>query len=275
MLLDCGKRCSNLVLAQNLSVHLNMKRSSHEPHAAMSKAQRAMTVKRMFPHCSQSAFTSMVKLAKTTDMSDLPTSRKVYRDLRQQSLKDTPYGSMFLSVPLIAQPPHANTTMLVVNPFALLYTAFQAGGGFYDLIKAKSAEVPSSAQKPWRLCVYSDEVLPGNQLATHHARKVWVIYFSFLELHPHLSNERAWFPLIAEPTVALKHVSAGISQVFAQVVKLFWGTHSTCVLVSTWLGQKAAVPPCGSLQSCPCSCKMGLRTNLFGIVKVTAEPAFA
>jgi hypothetical protein len=46
--------------------------------------------------------------------------------------------------------------------------------------------------------------------------------FSFLELHPHLSDELAWCPIAAEPSADLKTVSGGISQVFAEIIKLFF-----------------------------------------------------
>ena len=49
------------------------------------------------------------------------------------------------------------------------------------------------------------------------------MHFSFLELHPHLSSEDAWAPRIAEPSLELKHISGGMSQVVAQVLKLFFG----------------------------------------------------
>ena len=48
------------------------------------------------------------------------------------------------------------------------------------------------------------------------------MYFSFLELHDHLSNEYAWCPIIAEPSLGLKKVNAGISQAFAKTIKLFF-----------------------------------------------------
>ena len=181
-----------------------------------------MAAKRLLPHCSQSAFVGLVKLAKATDISQLPTTREQYRQAKVKSLPDTPYGPMLTTVTLQAVPPYANREMTVVNPLAYLYTAFNTGGGYFDFMKSKLASDPSTPTKPWRLCLYSDEVVPGNQLAPNNARKVWVLYFGFLECHPHLSNENVWCPIVAEPSTALTRVSAGISQVFAQVIKLFF-----------------------------------------------------
>ena len=91
------------------------------------------------------------------------------------------------------------------------------------MLCAKHALSPSSPSKPWRLALYADEVVPGNQLAIVNARKIWVSYFSFLELEEHLSNEVAWNPIFAEPSLGLKSVSSGISQVMAATIKLFVG----------------------------------------------------
>ena len=181
-----------------------------------------MVAKRLLPHCSQSAFVELVKLAKATDITQLPTTREQYRQDKIKSLPTTPYGPMLVTVTLKAVAPYANREMTVVNPLAFLHIAFNNGGGFFDFMKSAFVSEPSTPIKPWRLCLYADEVVPGNQLAANNSRKVWVLYFSFLECHPHLSNENAWWPIVAEPSATLKQVSAGISQVFAQVIKLFF-----------------------------------------------------
>ena len=188
----------------------------------LSKARRVMAAKRSLPHTSQSAFASMVHLAKTTDLSDFPISRAGYTGARNSTLVDTPYGPMVVMRPLVPKPPHAPRQMVAINPLAYLHTAFRSGGGFFKLLQSSLRSNPPSVEKPWRLCLYADEVVPGNQLAVRHARKVWVVYFSFLELHLHLSNERAWCPLVAEPSDGLKTVSGGISQVIAELIKLFF-----------------------------------------------------
>ena len=181
-----------------------------------------MLAKRSLPHCSQSAFTSMINLAKTADLSSFPRNRRDYRKARDAQLSDTPLGPMIVTRPLVAKPPHANRELTLVNPAAYLHTAYNSRGAFFDLLKSRLQATPCTVDKPWQLCLYSDEVVPGNALGMFHSRKVWMVYFSFLELHPHLGNESAWCPLIAEPSNGLKAVHAGISQVFAAIVKLFF-----------------------------------------------------
>ena len=117
----------------------HMKRSQAKSEVAKSKAQRVMLAKRKLPHCSQSACTAMVKLAKNTDLSEFPNTRMSYRRARSATLGDTTSGPMIKTVPLTSTPPHANRDMHVVNPWAYLHTAFNNGGGFFDLIKSRLA----------------------------------------------------------------------------------------------------------------------------------------
>ena len=63
-------------------------------------------------------------------------------------------------------------------------------------------------------------------MQTVNTRKTWVVYFSFLELAHHLSDEDSWCPLCVDRTVDLKHIESGISQVMAVCVKLFFGSHT-------------------------------------------------
>jgi hypothetical protein len=53
---------------------------------------------------------------------------------------------------------------------------------------------PATADEPWQLIIYTDEVTPGNPLATNNKRKFHAVYWSFLELGMNaLCREEAWF----------------------------------------------------------------------------------
>ena len=147
------------------SLCYSMKRSQSKSDIAKAKAQKVMLVKRTLPHCSQAAFASMVRLAKNTDLTSFPSTHKAYRKLKADSLADTPFGPMVVSLPLIAKPPYANQELKAINPLAYLYTAHSTAGGFFDLMQSQVKSRPSPVEKQWRLVLYSDEVVPGNQLA--------------------------------------------------------------------------------------------------------------
>ena len=51
-----------------------------------------------------------------------------------------------------------------------------------------------------------------------------MVYWAFLEFGIHLNDEDDWAPMMAEPAHNInKDVSAGMSQVFAALLKLFFG----------------------------------------------------
>ena len=73
------------------------------------------------------------------------------------------------------------------------------------------------------IVLYSDEVTPGNVMAINHRRKFHAIYWSFLELGPNaLSREESWFTIATEYSHFMNDISAGLSQAFAKVIRLFF-----------------------------------------------------
>ena len=200
-----------------------MKRNNPTP-TTVDNAKKTIAVRRNMPHMSANAFTQMVSYAKENDISQISLSRKRFDDYRGITLPDTPYGPMLVKKTIFCQPPHAHRELALVNPMAYMHTAFKAVGGFNALLTNALRSQPSTPARPWRLVLYSDEVVPGNQLAPLNAQKFWVIYFAFLEYGVHLHSDLAWCPLVCEPTINLQHVHAGFSQVFAAAVHTFFGS---------------------------------------------------
>ena len=87
----------------------------------------------------------------------------------------------------------------------------------------KLRECPPSLEKPWNLVLYTDEVTPGNPLATLNKRKFHTIYWSFLEFGINaLSREESRFCVATEYSIHVSSLSAGLSQVVAVVLKCFF-----------------------------------------------------
>ena len=80
-------------------------------------------------------------------------------------------------------------------------------------------ENPSSPEKPWSLPLYSDEVVPGNPLASRINRKVYAIYGSFAQHKTKLQCEDAWLILAMLPSTILAELEASIGQVFAKLIE--------------------------------------------------------
>ena len=82
---------------------------------------------------------------------------------------------------------------------------------------------PPTYEKPWSLVLYTDGVTPGDPLTPLNNRKFQTCYFSFVELGSNaLSMEEAWWTVLCEFETVISKVSAGLSQIFAAIVKLFF-----------------------------------------------------
>ena len=127
---------------------------------------------------------------------------------------------------------------------------------------------PSSINKPWRLCVYCDEVRPGNILNSS-GRKAWCCHGSFLEFTTMLSKEDFWFTLSIIRTAQASKVSAGMSQIFRLLMEDICssGIPQTGVLLSS---DKGSVRLFLHYQWC---FKMVLRAKLFGCVDKMLGPS--
>ena len=71
---------------------------------------------------------------------------------------------------------------------------------------------------------YSDEITPGNVIASRNERKAHGIYWSVLEFGwPLLSSELAWFTIGAIRSSVVDNISGGISYVMRMALKKFFG----------------------------------------------------
>lgn len=187
------------------------------------KYRRLEGFRRSVPHVSANALSAV--LAEVAAQG-LPESRSRWQvaQARLDSLEElTPYGSILTALPLVTKSGSA-TDLLIASPFALLHRAYKEGGSFTQLLDERLAAVPNSPEAPWRLVMYADEVVPGNALSNDNRRKIWVMYYSFVELSAAaLSHENNWFCMTAKRSSEVAKVSGGIAQVFGAVIKFIFG----------------------------------------------------
>ena len=94
-----------------------------------NKMRKALQARRELPHMSWNAFSAVIKYSKDHDLSALSYNRSRFREFRDDALAHTPYGPVLVQVTLTSKVPYKNRQLWVVNPFAYLYIAFNAGGG--------------------------------------------------------------------------------------------------------------------------------------------------
>jgi hypothetical protein len=132
----------------------------------------------------------------------------------------------------------------VAHPLAFLWLLYTSSEKFADFHDKRHALIPSSDNDPWRVCVYSDEVTPGNPLQVDVARKVQVIYWSFLEFGPAaLAREDLWFLVTPRRSGAVSKIQGEMAQIFGAILKLMFvdacGTLHSCGITLKRAGQPA------------------------------------
>ena len=192
-----------------------------------SKLRKLENLRRCIPHASAAALSSLLEEVQRDGVPDLHNRNHFREAANTQLLSNGPYGSLLTTMDLRCKDGKMKQVGCV-NPLALLYASVYQGGSMEKLFKRLFAETGSSVEKPWRIILYADEVVPGNVISYDNRRKVWVVYFSFMEFGQiRLQAEDAWFCVLAARSSDLQDVSGGISQVMAGVLKFFsplWGT---------------------------------------------------
>jgi hypothetical protein len=66
---------------------------------------------------------------------------------------------------------------------------------------------PPTPSRPWKLCLYSDEVDPGDPLLGKHARKFQACFWSIIDFGATaLSHEELWFTVCVVRSTIVRDV---------------------------------------------------------------------
>ena len=156
-----------------------------------AKRARLLDLRTRLPYCSHSALAALLRIAETEELpvgssrQDIAAARDSVTDV------DTPYGKLHQQLKIPSTSGN-ELTLEIQAPFPSLWQACRVSAAFSAMLQRMHAAKPSSLEEPWKLVLYCDEVLPGNQLGYKSARKFWAFYWSILEFgSATLSNEAA------------------------------------------------------------------------------------
>ena len=186
-----------------------------------TKLRKLNAFRRRLPHASASALAAIIADIKRNGIPD--GDRNSMMEARNLICKEWDrYGSVLQSITVFTKEDE-ETTISIAHPMALLWMATQDCAPFSIFFRAALHTHPPSPEEPWNLVLYSDEVTPGNPLATLNHRKFQAIYWSFLEFGANaLCREEAWFCICAEYSGTVNQLSAGLSQLIAALIKVFF-----------------------------------------------------
>ena len=203
-----------------LKPHIGCSATMSDVRAA--KLRKLNKLRMRVPHTSDSALAAILKDVAENGIPDLVSRNHIHEAAMQLLDIDTANGKLLIQLPLTTV---AGGVELVyaVNPFAFQSHAYYNGGSFQTLLDDTVVREGHSYDNPLKLVIYGDEVTPGKELAHDNQRKIWCLYFSFGELLPVFHMEEAWFPLLILRTSIVARIAGGVSQVYAECIRLFFG----------------------------------------------------
>ena len=100
---------------------------------------------------------------------------------------------------------------------------------YKELVLQAFLNRPPSADYPWDLIIYADEVTPGNILRVDNRRKMWAFYTAVKQLGPlALKSETCWLPLGILRTNKVKLLQEGVSATFVALVGRMFLAEKLC-----------------------------------------------
>lgn len=169
---------------------------------------------------SQSGIVAVLKSVREHGLPDA-ISRPTLKRTRREAMPDmTPLGPLHGSVDL--QTTDGGMVKLpVMNPWALLHATLERCESFRDFFEGVMASCKNTAETPFKVALYCDEILPGDQLKPTNQRKLVAFYWSLLEFKGQLGRDGLWWQIAICRTSHVKRIAGHYSQIFKQICNLF------------------------------------------------------
>ena len=156
------------------------------------------------------------------ELQSAGTSRSAVKRSREAAFAiQTPYGPIEQMLSLKAKD-GGNVNVTYLAPGPMLCHACHSSAQFGECVDQMLSEHHVGRQLT--LCLYSDEISPGNNLKRDNRRRVQAIYWSIQELGcERLCMEASWFifTVVRSETIA-KKVAGGMSQLARECFRAFY-----------------------------------------------------
>ena len=199
-----------------------MKRTAEAAEAANRQAAIDLVDFHRGSHLSQRALAGTLSKVRERGVPSSSSEKSQWRARKRIVGEETPYGSCVFDVdlPLRAGP----YTIALVNPFAMLYRAFNECEEYRSVFMRAHARRPSSLERPWNMILFFDAVSPSNPLQKgKDPRDMQCIYWAIMELRK-LSQEEYWFTSAACRSLLTDvELPGGMSRFLAIVLRTFFG----------------------------------------------------
>lgn len=187
---------------------------SDRPH----KLARLQDLKRSVPHVSKAALAAILKNVKDKGLPELHSRKHILQSTKAALEAGSRYGPLLQQLPT-EQIDGTQGKIWVNNFWSYLAALCFEDGSYKDLMHSTAHSHGMDEDHPLQLCLYTDEVIPGNILGKCE-RRTWAIYCSFMNFPLQtLGSEYAWVLLACIKSSTVSKLHAGIGQSMALVLK--------------------------------------------------------
>ena len=154
-------------------------------------------------YVSQSGLEAILKeLQRNPDAVEASSSRRSIKRARDKDVGvDGPYGNLLTDISVtvkVSKPKEKDRfeqkKLPMLNMKAFLWHICRNIPQMAAFFQRRMALFPMSPQAPWGICLYTDEISPGNVLRPLNTRKVHAFYLTFSQLGPQARcQEHLWF----------------------------------------------------------------------------------
>ena len=143
--------------------------------------------------------------------------------VKQPSLQSTPYGKVVKQ--LMVDTESGPVELDYICPHAWLYFAcLQCHTYAQFLIGCLSQGLPGQEALAGSICIYSDDVQPGNVLRPDRGTSFLAVYWGVKEMPDFFRSRGLWWTtLMFVPTGLVKSIRGGLSALYVKLLECFWG----------------------------------------------------
>ena len=125
-----------------------------------AKLARLNTIRRSLPHMTAAGLAALLDEVSGAGSPELRNRSHFSEATRAEVAKHDMCGPLLTTAP-VAGKGSSDAELLMINPLSLTQAAYSSGGSFRELVHRALAKHGNSTEKPWRLILYGDEVVPG------------------------------------------------------------------------------------------------------------------
>ena len=177
-----------------------------------SKLKQINKLRRSVPYVSAAALEAIVKEIAKEGIPQLSGRKHMREGASNQLAEINGFGPLLQQFDAVTLQ-QSVVKLTMVNFLSLLSGAFGQGGSYHDLIMKTHLAKPSTFTDPWGVCIYADELHPGNQLSLKGARKLWAVYATLTSFgQAVMSNSAAWMVLFVCRSEIVNQLDGNIGQ---------------------------------------------------------------